>query len=196
MSDSTNNAYLNPAETARLLLVSPVTLRAWAQKGLLPSETTPGGHRRFLRRDVEKFLRSRGMGQHQEDTPLRVLIVEDDSMVREYLTELLEGLSRPLVVETARDGFEAGGKLLSFTPHVVLLDLMMPGMDGFEVCQRIKSQPTTAAIRIIAVTGYPSEENIQKILAAGAEACLSKPIDEALLERLLCGQVAATSLAG
>ena len=156
----------------------------WAQKGLLPSETTPGGHRRFLLRDVEQF-RSRG-GQRQ-DAPLRVLVVEDDVQVMDYLLELLPEMSHPLVVETARDGFEAGSKLLSFAPDVVLLDLMMPGMNGWDVCRRVKSDPATAAIRVIAMTGYPSELNVRKILEAGAEYCLSKPIDADKLAHILFG---------
>jgi excisionase family DNA binding protein len=179
------NIYLSPAEAARLLLVSPVTLRTWAQKGLLPSETTPGGHRRFLRRDVEQFLRDRKV--QRLNSPPRVLVVEDDVQMMDYLLELLPEMSHPLVVETAHDGFEAGSKLLSFAPDVMLLDLMMPGMNGFDVCHRVKSDPATAAIRVIAMTGYPTEENIRKILAAGAEHCLSKPVDVGQLAQILFG---------
>lgn len=178
------NIYLSPAEAARLLLVSPVTLRAWAQKGLLPSETTPGGHRRFLRRDVEQF---RNRGGQRQDASLRLLVVEDDVQVMDYILELLPEMSHPLVVETAHDGFEAGSKLLSFAPDVMLLDLMMPGMNGWDVCRRVKSDPATAAIRVIAMTGYPSELNVRKILEAGAEYCLSKPIDTDKLEHILFG---------
>ncbi|OQX12153.1 MAG: hypothetical protein BWK76_18120 [Desulfobulbaceae bacterium A2] len=180
MSTLQDKIYLSPAETARLLLVSPVTLRAWAQKGLLPSETTPGGHRRFLREDVERFLRNRG-----QPPPLRVLIVEDDAMMRDFLVELLRDLSPPPLVETAQDGFEAGLKVQGFAPDVVLLDLMMPGLNGFETCRQIKANLASAATRILAMTGFPSEENVAKILAAGAEICLNKPLDTEQLLRLL-----------
>ena len=84
--------------------------------------------------------------------------------------------------EIARDGFEAGVKVESFRPHALVLDLMMPGIDGFEVCRRLRARPTLNHIRIVAVTGFPSTENVDRILAAGADACLEKPIDS---ERLL-----------
>jgi two-component system cell cycle response regulator len=62
---------------------------------------------------------------------------------------------------------------------------MMPGMDGFEVCRRVKNDPATATIRVIAMTGYPTEENIKRILAAGAESCMTKPVDHAELLAVL-----------
>jgi len=187
MAQDAEDTYLSPAEAARLLLVSPVTLRAWAQKGLLPSETTPGGHRRFLRRDVEQFMHCRRGQRQGQNSHLRLLIVDDEEQVAGCLFELLREMSQSLMVETAQDGFEAGSKLLSFAPDMVLLDLMMPGMNGFDVCHRIKSNPATADIRVIAMTGYPSEENVRNILAAGAEFCLSKPIDVDKLEQILFG---------
>jgi CheY-like chemotaxis protein len=64
----------------------------------------------------------------------------------------------------------------------MLLDLMMPGMDGFEVCSRLKADNATKNIRVVAMTGYPSDENVNRILAAGAECCLAKPLDR---EKLL-----------
>jgi len=72
-----------------------------------------------------------------------------------------------------------------FSPDVVLLDLMMPGMDGFQVCERLKKDSATKNIRVIAMTGYPSAMNTEKILAAGAEICLPKPVDRAQLLELL-----------
>jgi len=64
----------------------------------------------------------------------------------------------------------------------LVLDLMMPGMDGYEVCRRLRARPTLNHIRIVAVTCLSSPENVDRILAAGADACLEKPIDS---ERLL-----------
>jgi two-component system cell cycle response regulator len=62
---------------------------------------------------------------------------------------------------------------------------MMSELDGFEVCRRIKQDPATAPIRVIALTGHPSPENVQRITAAGAEICLAKPIDNAELFAVL-----------
>lgn len=172
-----------PSELADLLMVSPVTVRGWAARGLIRAEVTPGGHRRFLRSEVERFVRERdGAGRQRQ---LKLLVVEDDDMHRAYLVDLFASLGDAVLVETARDGFEAGLKLAGFAPHVVLLDLMMPGMNGFETCRRIKNDPATSAVRVIAMTGYPSQENLQRIVGAGAEVMLAKPIDVPLLMHAL-----------
>lgn len=181
----TNNGkpYLTPSEAAKVLMVSPITVRAWAQKGLLPSETTPGGHRRFLRESVELFAK-----QAKTTLPaneLRVLIVDDDKQVAGFLVEWLTGLDEPLIVDTAANGFEVGSKVHTFEPDVVLLDLMMPGIDGFAVCRQIKANPETRDIRVIAMTGHLSAENQQRILEAGAETCVTKPLDTQFLLKLL-----------
>ncbi len=169
--------YLTPAEVARLLMVSPVTVRQWAQKGALKSKATLGGHRRFSLQDIQEFARSRGLKLVNESKDsIRILIVDDDVQVSKMLSELLSLL--PYVIETltAIDGFEAGSKVQSFQPDIVLMDLMMPGMNGFETCRRLKQDPATKGIRVVAMTGYPSPENVEKIIQTGAEACLVKPI--------------------
>ena len=118
-----------------------------------------------------------GVKLHGNATPaVRVLIVDDNHDLAGYLRELVAGLSNDILVEQAHDGFEAGEKLHSFRPDVVLLDLKMSGMDGFETCRRIKHNAATRHVRVIAMTGYPSVENLQQILLAGAEVCLPKPV--------------------
>jgi CheY-like chemotaxis protein len=88
-------------------------------------------------------------------------------------------------VVLAGDGFAAGRQVESFKPDVLLLDLKMPGLNGFDVCQEIKTNPITRHIRIIAVTGYASAQNRRLILAAGAETCLAKPFQSDELLALL-----------
>ncbi len=169
--------YLTPNQVADLLHVSPVTVRHWASRGKLPFVVTPGGHRRFPRAEVERLARQLGEGGDR----LRVLVVDDDRQLAGFLREWLGTLSEPPQVELAYDGFEAGQKVMEFRPQVVLLDLMMPGLDGFQVCQRIKEAPGGKAVRVITMTGYYTEENARRALEAGAEACLPKPLDRALL---------------
>ena len=175
--------YLTPNEVAELLRVAPVTVRSWAAKGMLRAELTPGGHRRFLRKDVESFVKSKGPAAPASS--LRVLIVDDDRFVADYLCAVLEGTGSSPSMATAHDGFEAGLKVGTFAPNVVLLDLMMPGLDGFEVCRRIKADPTTQSIRVLAMSSADQEENRQRILAAGAERFFPKPVDEASLLQVL-----------
>lgn len=178
-----NKPYLTPNEVAQWMMVSPVTVRGWAQKGLLQAEVTPGGHRRFRTEEVERFARQWNPAGNKG--PLRILIVDDDKMVVGFLRELLEGGGYATVVDVAHDGFEAGRKVHAFAPDVVLLDLMMPGIKGTEVCRQIKQLPGQANVRVIAMTGYLSPENEAELLAAGAESCFAKPLDTARLLRVL-----------
>ncbi len=196
-----DRAYMTPNEVAELLMVSPVTVRQWAQKGWLKATTTAGGHRRFLQQDVEAFARERGM-QFASDGPTKVLVVDDNRSFARYLADLLATLPDPVVVATAHDGFDAGRKIHLFSPDIVLLDLKMPGLDGFAVCQQIKEDVETQHIKVIAMTGYFTPENESKILGAGAEACLSKPFDKKVLFQAMgvtpasSGRVPVTDEAG
>jgi len=175
-------SYLTPNNVAELLMVSPTAVRQWAEKGELSALMTPGGHRRFLPSEVERFARRRGLTLNQgESEDLKILIVDDEPDFSEYLIELFESLDGSVLTETARDGFSAGLKVRKFKPQIVLLDLMMPGLDGFQVCRLLKSDPATKSIRIIVMTGYASPENIDNALLAGAEACINKPVDTAVL---------------
>ncbi|MGE0858207.1 MAG: response regulator [Gammaproteobacteria bacterium] len=177
--------YLTPHEVAQLFMVSPITVRQWAQKGLLAAEVTVGGHRRFLRAEVERFARDHGMaGARTAGGGTRLLVVDDDRQLVGYICELLSEVP-DLRIETAFDGFDAGTKMQVFRPHIVLLDLMMPGLNGFEVCQRIKSDELTRDTRVITMTGFASSENTGRSVGAGAERCLAKPLDAEVLQNLL-----------
>jgi excisionase family DNA binding protein len=178
-----NKPYLTPHEVAQWMMVSPVTVRGWAQKGLLQAEVTPGGHRRFRREEAERFARQ--WNPVGNKGPLRVLVVDDDSAIVDFLKELLEGGENKTVVETAYDGFDAGRKVHAFSPDIVLLDLMMPGIKGIEVCRKIKQLPGLANVRVIAMSGVLSSENEAELLAAGAECWFSKPIDTTRLLKVM-----------
>lgn len=175
--------YLTPNEVAQWMMVSPITVRGWAQKGLLDAEVTPGGHRRFRREEVERFARTWNPSGNKG--PLRILVVDDDAAVQGFLRELLAGCDQPTLVETASDGFEAGVKVQSFRPDVVLLDLMMPGIRGTEVCLQIRQMPGRSDMRVIAMSGYLTPEAEAALEAAGAETCLTKPLDITKLLALL-----------
>lgn len=185
--------FFTPAEVADLLMVSPVTVRLWARRGALPSVQTPGGHRRFMRDAVEQFARDNQLTvRFGLDRALRILVVDDDPVLRLILTEHLAACGEQVRVDTAVDGFQAGQKVVRFRPDVVLLDILMPGMSGIDVCREIKSDPATRNIRVIAISGYMVDEQRQAALAAGAEACMSKPVDLEQLDALLeLGQVQA-----
>ncbi|MDH4383754.1 MAG: response regulator [Gammaproteobacteria bacterium] len=176
-SPNEDKLYFTPVEAADLLMVAPVTVRAWAAKGLIAAQVTAGGHRRFLRRDLELFAHSRGINLLDSSaarrTDLRVLIVDDDAGFAQPLREFLA--AHGVAVDASSDGFAAGRQVESFKPDVILLDIMMPGLNGFEVCQNIKASAHTRHVRVLAMTAYPSEDNLAAIHAAGAETCLTKP---------------------
>jgi excisionase family DNA binding protein len=184
--------YLTPTEVADLLMVAPVTVRQWAQKGLIEARTTAGGHRRFTMEAVRAFASEMGMELAGLDTGLdrsRILVVDDDRQFNGFLVALFQQQFPELNVDVAYDGFDAGRQIQRVHPYLVLLDIMMPGLDGVEVCKRLKAEPETAAIRVIAMTGHHTPELEQRILAAGAERLLKKPFSTAEL-------VAACGLSG
>ena len=197
VTSAPDKPYLTPNEVASLFLVSPITVRQWAQKGLLQAEVTVGGHRRFLRAEVERLARDHGLASARAAAGpgcARLLIVDDDRQLVGYIRELLSEIES-LQIETAYDGFDAGTKMQVIRPHVVLLDLMMPGLNGFEVCQRIKTDQLTCETRVITMTGFASSENSGRSLAAGAERCLSKPLDPDTLVCLMRGIVLSVAKA-
>ena len=177
-SDTNDNSLLTPTQVAKALQVAPVTVRQWAQKGLLDAQVTAGGHRRFERDVVVAFARSRGMrlgGELLKSAANRVLVVDDDRQFNQFLCELLRTEQPQLDIETAFDGFDAGRMVARHNPATVLLDLMMPGLDGVEVCRRIKADPDTRDIRIVAMTGHHSDALETRILSVGAQCLLQKP---------------------
>ncbi len=188
--------YLGPAEVAELFMVSPATVRLWASKGELRAAATPGGHRRFLRQDVERFARERNLRlKHRDTGAARVLIVDDNEALTRYLRRQLLAVAPETEIVCVGDGYSAGRQVEIFKPDVVLLDLMMPGLDGIDVCRQIKADPSHAATRVVAMTGYPTPENRESVISAGAEACLAKPldIDELLAYLNLQGALATAS---
>jgi CheY-like chemotaxis protein len=118
---------------------------------------------------------------------LRVLVVDDEATIRDALSEYLTIRTPSYEVMTAADGFEAGRLVATFRPDVVLLDLRMPGMDGFQVCRTIKADPETSSTVVIAMTGYHTPETEAKTLECGAVKCFAKPVEPATLSGFIDG---------
>jgi excisionase family DNA binding protein len=174
--------FLTPNQVADRLLVAPVTVRLWASRGLLKSVNTPGGHRRFCVEDVEEFIAKRQQIQNTaEKSPWRLLIIDDDAQFARYMSNLIESRVPAVAVDIAVDGFSAGIKCEAMRPDVVTLDLQMPDMDGFSVCRLLRSMFGDQKPRIVALSGFPSAENIKRIQAAGADVCLAKTTPPDLL---------------
>jgi excisionase family DNA binding protein len=167
---------LSTMQVAEQCGVHYTTVRRWILEGNLPAYETPGGHLRVLDADVHAFLESRKLRGWRDLTgTLRVLVVDDDAAFRESATEFL-GRQPNMRVRQAADGFAAGRQVSEFQPHIVILDLLMAGMNGLDVCRNLKASPRSRQTRILVLTGYATTENIEKAKEAGADLCMAKPV--------------------
>lgn len=177
---------LTTGEIAAHCRVSYETVNNWIKSGKLVAYVTPGRHHRIPLEGFRDFLQQHNWPPFAElPAPKpRVLVVDDDQRV---LKGILRNLSRTGDYElaSAADGFEAGLQIAKFQPNLIILDLMMPRVDGFELCQRIKATPETHRIGVLVITGHSSEDNKQQALAAGADAYLTKPFAMKTLEKTL-----------
>ena len=173
--------YLTPLDVAKMFMVTPDTVRDWVRQGLLQTQTSADDVH-FSLQQLHSFARLRGLDLPPlENHVQRLLIVDDDKCLCHSLAEQISAIDNQLAIETAYDGFEAGWKVESFNPNLILLDLMMPGQDGYTVCRQLKNDPQTWHIRIIAMASFISIGKREKIKNAGAEMCLAKPIDVSAL---------------
>jgi excisionase family DNA binding protein len=169
-------------EAAKLCHVSPLSIINWVNAGRLAAFRTPGGHRRIRREDLILFMRENGLPLPDElkqgSGRRRVLVIDDEKATCDAIAEhLSKRPEEPCEVATASDGFSAGRLVATFRPDVVILDLRVPGVDGFEVCKTIKADPESAGTLVIAMTGYHTPEAEARILECGATRCFAKPID-------------------
>lgn len=168
-------------------------LRSWVRGGVLPAGKTPGGHCRIDLQIFQRFLREHGMPPYPvPSSDIRILIADDEAAVVDLLVEDLSRDSRGFRLETATNGYDALIKIGAFHPSVLILDVVMPRVDGIEVCRRLKASPETWGIKILGITGYP--DMIPALLEVGADACLTKPLTlqrvRDQLERLLVSRSA------
>lgn len=170
------NKYYTIPQAAELCVVGRSTMWRWVKSGQIPAAITVGGHHRIFREDLFKFIEQKKMTPRLRKSTgnKRILIVDDDPGIRKMLGKIL--ISHGYEVEYASDGFDAGQRTIKFKPHLIVLDLFMPQMNGFEVCQRLKENRDTAKIKIIAMSGFDTEDNRQQILNCGADLFLPKLI--------------------
>jgi excisionase family DNA binding protein len=165
--------YLTTGQVASRCQVSVGTVKNWIEAGQLEAFRTPGRHFRIRASELERFQAAFGFGAELDEGP-RILIVDDQ---QDFVDLALDGL-RNLVpgarVEGACGGYEALLRIGSFEPSLLVLDLRMPGLDGFEVCRRVKEAPATKATKIVAMTGFDDDEAEQLAMTCGADAFVSK----------------------
>ncbi|HXI03402.1 MAG TPA: response regulator [Candidatus Saccharimonadales bacterium] len=180
-----NDRLLTTSEVANYCQVTNDGVVKWIKAKKLKAYSTPGGHYRIRKSDFREFLGRFGMPVDPEffaEEKKKILVVDDENSVVEVISEAL-GDAQNYQIISAGDGYEAGLKIGACHPDLIILDIMMPHMDGIEVCKRIKASPETETIKIVAITGHPEEGNIDKAYRCGADLCLIKPLQMEHLRR-------------
>lgn len=165
--------FLTTGEIAGAYRVSIPTVKRWIREGYLTASRTTGGHYRISKNEFQRFQTAHGLASPPRPE-VRILIVDDEANLVDLLVEYLAGDPRAFKLETATDGYEALIKVGGFKPTILILDVLMPRLDGIEVCRRLKANPETRAIGILGITGHP--DSIPALVDAGAQACLAKPL--------------------
>ncbi len=174
-------------EVADFCSVTINAVKKWIASDKLKAFRTPGGHYRVNHADFLEFLDKYKLDIKNRLFPdkRRILIVDDEPEIIEFIKGALDSAGAGYDVETACDGYEALIKVGDFKPELLILDIRMPNIDGFEVCRRIKDDESLKNIRILAVTSY-GEDNMEKILKCGADHCMRKPLKlEALRSKVM-----------
>ena len=173
-------------EAAKICKVSQQTIIRCFDNGQLKGFRVPGSKfRRIPREALYRFMRDNGIPTDAlESGKRKALLVDDD-------TELVELMSKVLVedgrfeVRVANNGFDAGMMVKDYRPDIIVLDVMLPDINGKEVCQRVRADPALEGVHILCISGLVEEEKIQELRLAGADDFMHKPMDfDHMLERM------------
>ena len=186
-------AVFTTGEIAEICKISQQTVIRCFDSGRLKGFRVPGSKfRRVPRAELISFMKQNNIPIENLDTgKRRVLIVDDDPAIVDMLTDLL-GRDGRFEVKSASNGFDAGALTKEYKPDVLLLDYLLPDVNGNVVCQRVRSDPELAHTKIIIVSGAVAPAELEKLRAAGADDFIKKPFDiEKLIERIaeLCSSV-------
>lgn len=165
---------LTTFQAARELGVAFSTINYWVDDGTLPGFRTPGGHRRIRRTDLEAFKTAHRYGQ-PGPRERRLLLVDDDDGFRRALKRRLGRAQLPVSIIEADNGFDAGRRIVEEKPVLVVLDIHLPGIDGFEVLRQVAEMPYHP--KIVAISGHAPKEYRERAEKLGAAAFFPKPLD-------------------
>ena len=172
--------FFTTSDVARYCEVSNDGVLKWIKGGKLRAFSTPGGHYRISAEDFRAFLARYEIPVHEtffpgaEPAGQLALVVDDEPAIREMVRRHLLQVRPGLRVEEASDGYEAGIKMGSLRPDLVVLDVMMPRVDGISLLRSIRGNPATRRSKVLAITGDP--DKVESMIEAGADLCLTKPL--------------------
>ena len=173
MSDREQKAYTT-FEAAKICHVTHHSIKNWIKQGLIKASRTPGGHYRILEDDLDRFREKYDMFPREKGpSQRRVMIVDDDPDALALMENILTDDGFELV--KVSNATEVGLKAAQMGPDLILLDFLMPEINGFEVCKALRDNELTRSIPIMAVTCLTKEQDIERIFACGADEYLAKP---------------------
>jgi excisionase family DNA binding protein len=179
MSDDDKEPAYTTFEVARLCGVYHTSVLHWIQKEKLKAYATPGGHHRVPRSELVAFMRRYDMPvpANMESSAKRLLIVDDDPLITGALLHSLGRLEGRYEITTVNNPVQGLVEVGHRLPDLLVLDLLMPALDGYEICRILKASPVTASIKIVAITA--SEPGVAQVdfLSRNADLLLRKPFD-------------------
>ena len=173
-----NKTVFTTGEAAKICKVSQQTIIRCFDNGSLKGFRVPGSRFRRIPRDhLYSFMKENGIPTDAlESGKRKVLVVDDDVDLVELMVDSFARDGR-FDIRTANNGFDAGMQVREFRPDLVILDVMLPDINGKEVCQRVRSDDTMKSLKIICISGMVEQDKIQDLLMAGADDFMNKPFD-------------------
>ena len=186
-TDTTMKTVFTTGEAAKVCKVSQQTIIRCFDSGQLKGFRVPGSRFRRIPRDaLHRFMKENGIPTDAlESGRRRILIVDDDQGVVDLISEVFAGDSR-FETKVVNNGFGAGMLAKEYHPDLIILDVMLPDINGQAVCELIRRDPTMSDIKIICISGMIEVDKIQELTESGADEFLHKPLDIDELMRRVC----------
>jgi excisionase family DNA binding protein len=173
-------------EAAKICKVSQQTIIRCFDSGQLKGFRVPGSRfRRIPRNELYQFMKDNGIPTDAlESGKRKILVVDDDAELVELISDVLDKDGR-FEVRTVNNGFDAGMMVKEYHPDLIVLDIMLPDINGKEVCQRVRSDPSMDDVKIICISGMVEQDKIDDLKAAGANDFMQKPFEvDQLVDRI------------
>jgi excisionase family DNA binding protein len=173
-------------EAAKICKVSQQTIIRCFDSGQLKGFRVPGSRfRRIPRNELYQFMRENGIPTDAlESGKRKILVVDDDAELVELITDVLDKDGR-FEVRSVNNGFDAGMMVKEYHPDLIVLDVMLPDINGKEVCQRVRTDPTMDDVKIICISGMVEQDKIEDLRASGADDFMQKPFEvDNLVDRI------------
>ena len=204
---SSNNELMTTREVGEVLGVAVRTVQLWVESGVLPAWRTVGGHRRIARSAVDKLIaerdqvlmpiQSEGQSKAATNQPLKLLLVEDDPNLLRLFSMVVEGWDFPVELTIAQNGFQGLLRIGQMRPDLVVTDLNMPGVDGFEMLRSLKTEGSGfEGLDVIVVSALELSDIRNRGGLPEGVRFLQKPVDFVQIESIARDLLGADTVRG